>query len=85
LGLQQITCTEGVCKIGKTGDRLIMLTPHFQTSVKGIYAIGGAISPAYIEIQEEGTFRERKHSNLIFTAVRDAVTAIEHIAAAPIL
>jgi len=84
LGLQQITCTEGVCKIGKTGDRLIMLTTGFQTSVKGIYAIGGAISPAYIEIQAEGTFRERKHSNLIFTAVRDAVTAIEHIAAAPI-
>lgn len=85
LGLQQITCTEGVCKIGKTGDRLIMLTPGFQTSVKGIYAIGGAISPAYIEIQEEGTFRERKHSNLIFTAVRDAVTAVEHIAAPPLL
>jgi thioredoxin reductase len=82
LGLQQITCTEGVCKIGKTGDRLIMLTPDFQTSIRGIYAIGGAISPAYIEIQEEGTFRERKHSNLIFTAVRDAVKAVEHIASA---
>jgi thioredoxin reductase len=80
LGLQQITCTEGVCKIGKAGDRLIMLTPAFQTSVKGIYAIGGAVSPAYIEIQEEGTFRERKHSNLIFTAVRDGVKAVEHIA-----
>jgi len=81
LGLQQITCTEGVCKIGKTGDRLIMLSPEFQTSVKGIYAIGGAISPAYIEIQQEGNFRERKHSNLIFTAVRDAVKTMEHIAA----
>ena len=81
LGLQQITCTEGVCRIGKTGDRLIMLTPDFQTSIKGIYAIGGAISPAYIEIQEEGTFRERKHSNLIYTAIRDAVTAVSHIAA----
>ena len=81
LGLQQITCTEGVCKIGKTGDRLIMLSPDFQTSLKGLYAIGGAISPAYIEIQEQGTFRERKHSNLIFTAVRDAVQAVEHIAA----
>jgi len=80
LGLQQITCTEGVCRIGKTGDRLIMLTPEFQTSIKGIYAIGGAISPAYIEIQEEGTFRERKHSNLIFTAVRDADIAVSHIA-----
>ncbi len=57
-----------------------MLTPDFQTSIIGIYAIGGAISPAYIEIQEEGTFRERKHSNLIFTAIRDAVTAVSHIA-----
>jgi thioredoxin reductase len=81
LGLQQITCTEGVCKLGKTGDRLIMLTPEFQTSERGIYAIGGAVSPVYIEIQEEGTFRERKHSNLIFTAVRDAVLAMGHIAA----
>jgi hypothetical protein len=41
LSIQQITCTEGICKIGK----------------------------------------ERKHSNLIFTAVRDAVEAMEHIAA----
>lgn len=81
IGLQQITCTEGVCKIGKTGDRLIMLTPFFQTSEKGIYAIGGAISPAYIEIQEEGSFRERKHSNLIYTAIRDAVIAMTHISA----
>jgi thioredoxin reductase len=81
LGLQQITCTEGVCKLGKTGDRLIMLTPDFQTSERGIYAIGGAVSPVYIEIQEEGTFRERKHSNLIYTAVCDAQRAMEHIAA----
>jgi thioredoxin reductase len=81
LGLQQITCTEGVCKLGKTGDRLVMLTPEFQTSERGIYAIGGAVSPVYIEIQEEGSFRERKHSNLIFTAVRDAVFAMDHIAA----
>ena len=80
LELQQITCTEGVCKIWKAGNRLIMLTPAFQTSVKGIYAIGGVVSPADIEIQEEGTFRERKHSNLIFTAVRDGLKAVEHIA-----
>ena len=80
IGLQQITCTEGICKIGKTGDRLIMLTPDYQTSQKGIYAIGGAVSPAYIEIQEEGNFRERKHSNLIYTAVRDAAVAVSHIA-----
>lgn len=81
IGLQQITCTEGVCKIGKAGDRLIMLTPNFQTSERGIYAIGGAISPAYIEIQEQGSFRERKHSNLIYTAIRDAVIAMAHISA----
>ena len=80
LGLQQITCTEGVCKIGKEGAKLILLTPHLQTSIKGIYAIGGAISPAYIEIQEEGTFKEKKHPNLIFTAVEDGVLAIEDIA-----
>jgi thioredoxin reductase len=79
LNIQQITCTEGICKIGKEGARLILLRPNFQTSIRGVYAIGGAISPAYIEIQEEGTFKERKHSNLIFTAVRDAVVAIEHI------
>jgi thioredoxin reductase len=57
-----------------------MLTPDFQTSIRGIYAIGGAVSPAYIEIQEQGAFQERKHSNLIFTAVRDAAKAVEHIA-----
>lgn len=81
LGLQQITCTEGVCRIGKEGHRLIMLTPGFQTSIRGIYAIGGAISPAYIEIQKEGAFLEKKHSNLIFSAIKDAVQAVEHIAA----
>ena len=80
LGLQQITCTEGVCKIGKQGDRLIMLTSGLQTSLRGIYAIGGAISPAYIEIQEEGSFREKKHSNLIFSAIVDGVRAVEDIA-----
>jgi hypothetical protein len=57
--------------------------PPYQTSIRGIYAIGGAISPAYIEIEEQGSFKERKHSNLIFTAVRDAVEAMEHIAASP--
>jgi thioredoxin reductase len=80
LRLQQITCTEGICKIGKEGARLILLTPGFQTSTKGIYAIGGAISPAYIVIHEEGHFIEKKHSNLIFTAVKDAVQAVEDIA-----
>lgn len=81
LSIQQITCTEGICKIGKEGARLILLRPPYQTSIRGVYAIGGAISPAYIEIEEQGSFKERKHSNLIFTAVRDAVEAMEHIAA----
>jgi len=80
LGLQQITCTEGVCKIGKEGAKLIMLTRHFETTTKGVYAIGGAISPVYMLIEEEGALRERKHSNLIFCAVRDGVLAVEHIA-----
>jgi thioredoxin reductase len=81
IGLQQITCTEGVCRIGKEGAQLVILTPNHQTSIKGIYAIGGAISPAYIEVQEEGSFKERKHANLISTAVKDAVRAVDHIAA----
>jgi len=80
LGVQQITCTEVVSKIGKEGTKLILLTPEFQTSIKGIYAIGGAISPAYLLIQEDGTFKEQKHPNLIFKALTDAVRAIEDIA-----
>lgn len=79
LGLQQITCTEGVCKISREGTQLLMLTPEFQGSVKGIYAIGGAISPAYIRIEEQGILREQKHTNLIYTAVKDAVQVIEAI------
>ncbi len=81
IGLQQITCTEGVCRIGKEGAQLVILSPDYQTSIKGIYAIGGAISPAYIESQGEGSFKERKHTNLIYTAVKDAVRAVDHIAA----
>jgi thioredoxin reductase len=80
LWLQQITCTEGVCKISKEGTQLLMLTPEFQTSVKGIYAIGGAISPTYILIKEQGVLREKKHSNLIYTAVRDGVRVAHAIA-----
>jgi len=48
LGLQQITCTEGVCRIGKEGDRLILLSPGYQTSIRGIYAIGGAMAGSMI-------------------------------------
>ena len=52
LKLQMITCTEGICRIGKEGARLILLDAHYQTSVKGIYAIGGTISPSYISVEE---------------------------------
>ncbi len=80
LGLQQITCTEGVCRIGKEGARLILLTAALQSSTRGMYVIGGAISPVHIMIEEEGAFREKKHPNLIYTAVRDGVRAAEDIA-----
>ncbi|HOV86254.1 MAG TPA: NAD(P)/FAD-dependent oxidoreductase [Syntrophobacteraceae bacterium] len=80
LGLQQITCTAGVCKIGKEGAKLLMLSHGLRTSVNGVYAIGGAISPAYLHVEEQGTLRERKHSNLIFKAVQDGVRAVEDIA-----
>jgi thioredoxin reductase len=80
LGLQQIICTEGVCKISKEGAQLLMLTPELQTSVKGMYAIGGAVSPAYILISEKGVLREEKHTNLIYTAVKDGVRVVESIA-----
>lgn len=61
--------------------RLVILSPDFQSSIRGICAIGGAVSPAYIEIQEEGSFKERKHTNLIYTVIKDAVRAVNHIAA----
>ena len=80
LGLQQLTCAEGVCKIGREGAKLIMLNDGFQTSVSGVYAIGGAISPFYLHVEEEGALREKKHSNLIFTALQDGVRAVEDIA-----
>jgi thioredoxin reductase len=80
LGLQQIVCTEGMCKISKEGAQLLMLTPELQASVRGVYAIGGAISPAYILISEKGVLREQKHTNLIYTAVKDGVRVAESIA-----
>jgi thioredoxin reductase len=79
LNLQQITCMGAICKIAKEGERLLLLTRNLETSRRGIYAIGGSISPSYMEIQEDGTIREKKHSNLIYTAVRDGVIAINGI------
>ena len=80
LGLQQIMCVAGVCKISKEGTQLIMLTPDFETGTKGIFAIGGAVSPTYILIEQEGVLKETKHSNLIYMAVKDGVRAVQAIA-----
>ncbi len=79
LHLQQITCTGAICKIAKEGERLLMLSDHLETNMKGIYAIGGAISPSYMEIGSDGIIKEKKHSNLIYTAVLDADTVLTNM------
>ena len=81
LELQQITCTGAICKIAKEGERLLMLTRHLESSKKGLYAIGGAISPSYMEIGADGTIQEKRHSNLIYTAVRDAKKVMDKVLA----
>ncbi len=78
LDLQQITCTGAICKIAKEGERLLMLSQHLETNKKGIYAIGGAISPSHMEIGSDGMIKEKKHSNLIYTAVLDAKIVMDH-------
>ena len=80
LKLQQITCTGTICKIAKEGERLLMLSDHLETSRKGIYALGGAVSPSYMQVGSDGVIQETKHSNLIYTAVVDAVKVVEKIA-----
>ncbi|HEY4744492.1 MAG TPA: NAD(P)-binding domain-containing protein, partial [Desulfuromonadaceae bacterium] len=45
LGIQMIACAAGVCKIAKEGDRLVLLTADFESTRKGVYVVGGAISP----------------------------------------
>ncbi|HCY85626.1 MAG TPA: pyridine nucleotide-disulfide oxidoreductase [Desulfobacteraceae bacterium] len=79
LNLQQITCTGAICKIAKEGERLLMLSTHLETSHKGIFAIGGAISPSYMEIGADGIIKEKRHSNLIYTAVIDAKAVIDFL------
>ncbi len=79
LNLQQITCTGEICKIAREGEQVLLLTQNLQTSVKGVYAIGGSISPSYMEIHPEGTIKEKKHPNLIYTAIKDAVIAMNEI------
>jgi len=80
LNLQQITCMGDICKIAKEGEQLLLLTSKMESSSKGIYAIGGSISPSYMEAKSDGTIMEKKHSNLIYTAVQDAATVIADIA-----
>ncbi len=79
LDLQQITCTGAICKIAKEGERLLMLSHALETSRRGIFAIGGAVSPSYMEINTEGIIKEKRHSNLIYTAVLDAATVMAHL------
>lgn len=81
LNLQQITCTGNICKIAKEGEQLLLLNQNLETSRKGIFAIGGSISPSYMEILPDGAIKEKKHSNLIYTAICDAVTVVDAIVA----
>ncbi|HZV81148.1 MAG TPA: NAD(P)-binding domain-containing protein [Geobacteraceae bacterium] len=78
LGIQTIACTSGVCKIAKEGDRLVLLTSEFESTRKGVYVIGGAISPSFMKIAE-GSIQEEKHPNLIYTAVNDAYYVVEAV------
>lgn len=78
IGVQTIACAEGVCHVAKEGDRLILLTADFESTRKGVYVIGGAISPSYMRISG-GTIQEEKHPNLIYTAINDAGHVVEAI------
>lgn len=78
LGIQSIACTEGVCQIAKEGDRLVLLTGDFESTRKGVYVIGGAISPSYMKISS-GSIQEERHPNLIYTAINDAYHVVEGI------
>jgi len=79
LNLQQITCTGSICKIAREGEQLLLLSTGHETNRKGIYAIGGSISPSYMEVQSDGAIKEKKHPNLIYTAIKDAITVIDGI------
>ncbi|MDD5285733.1 MAG: NAD(P)-binding domain-containing protein [Desulfuromonadaceae bacterium] len=78
LGVQTIACTAGVCKIAKEGERLVLLSSEFESTRKGVYVIGGAISPSYMKIST-GSISEEKHPNLIYTAINDAYHVVEAI------
>ena len=78
IGVQTIACAEGVCTVAKEGDRLILLTSEYESTRKGVYVIGGAISPSFMKISA-GSIQEEKHPNLIYTAINDAHHVIEAI------
>jgi thioredoxin reductase len=78
LGIQTIACASGVCKIAKEGERLVLLTSEFESTRKGVYVIGGAISPSFMKISE-GSIVEERHPNLIYTAINDAYRVVEAI------
>jgi len=80
IGVQTIACAEGVCQVAKEGDRLLLLTADFESTRKGVYVIGGAISPAYMRISK-GAIHEERHPNLIYTAVNDAHHVVQAILA----
>lgn len=68
---------------GRRNTGIAILDDNLQTSIEGVYAIGGAISPSYILKTMEGEHHEKvRHPNFIYTAVRDGVAVIEHIAEA---
>lgn len=82
LELRQITSAQLGGKAAhahKKGARLVVLSPALETSTKGVYAIGAAISPAHARMKEDGTLERQRHVDLIFSAVRDGVRAIEEI------
>jgi thioredoxin reductase len=78
IGVQTIACAEGVCQVAKEGDRLLLLTSDFESTRKGVYVIGGAISPSYMRISK-GAIQEERHPNLIYTAVNDAHHVVQAI------
>ncbi|MGR3178647.1 MAG: NAD(P)-binding domain-containing protein [Candidatus Anammoxibacter sp.] len=78
LNLKQVARSGDVSKSGNSGD-LLLLGKNLQTNRKGIFAIGGSISPVVVEIQEDGTLEEKKHTNLIYTAIKDAKIVIDGI------
>ena len=64
--------------VAKEGDRLVLLTADFESTRKGVYIMGGAISPSYMKICE-GSIQEERHPNLIYTAINDAHHVVEAI------